>query len=135
MRLWGVRGPGPPPRQQAYLDTVTSRGFSLVTKQLNTVMQADGTQTPKANLPIGIVLDMFNTIDHDAMAMLVSGNGDFERPFPWLRTRGKRWVVLSTHGFVARERREVAGMHDIDFQDRRERVERDGMARTLACDR
>ena len=68
---------------------------------------------------------MFNTIDHYDMAMLVSGDGDCERPLPFLRARGKRFVVLSTHGFIARELREVAGMHYIDFQDIRERVQRE----------
>jgi uncharacterized LabA/DUF88 family protein len=115
----------PDARQQAYLDTVTRLGFSLVTKQLKTIMQADGTTTQKANLDIEIVLDMFTTIDHNDIAMLVSGDGDFERPLQLLRARGKRFLVLSTQGFIARELREVAGMHYIDFQDIRERVERD----------
>jgi uncharacterized LabA/DUF88 family protein len=96
-----------------------------VTKQLKTIMQADSTPTQKANLDIEIVLDMFNTIDHYDMAVLVSGDGDFERPLQLLRARGKRFLVLSTHGFVARELREVAGMHYVDFEDIRERVERD----------
>jgi uncharacterized LabA/DUF88 family protein len=56
--------------------------------------------------------------------MLVSGNGDFERSLQLLRARGKRFIVLSTQGFVARELREVAGMHFIDFQDIRASVER-----------
>ena len=42
----------PDARQQAYLDTVTRLGFALVTKQLKTIMQADGTSTQKANLDI-----------------------------------------------------------------------------------
>jgi uncharacterized LabA/DUF88 family protein len=88
-------------------------------------MQADGTPTQKANLDIEMVLDMFNTIDHYDLATLVSGDGDFERPLQLLRARGKRFIVLSTQGFIARELREVAGMHFIDFQDIRERVERD----------
>jgi uncharacterized LabA/DUF88 family protein len=70
----------PDARQQAYLDTVTRLGFSLVTKQLKTIIQADGTPMQKANLDIEIVLDMFNTIDHYDIAVLVSGDGDFERP-------------------------------------------------------
>jgi uncharacterized LabA/DUF88 family protein len=115
--------------QQAYLDTVIRLGFALVTKQLKTIMQADGTQTQKANFDIEILLDMFNTIDHYDMAMLVSGDGDFARPLQLLRARGKRFCVLSTHGFIARELREVAGMHYIDFQDICERVERDCTAR------
>jgi len=115
----------PDARQQAYLDTVTRIGFSRVTKQLKTIMQADGTPTQKANLGIEIVLDMFNTIDHYDLAMLVSGDEDFERPLQLLRARGKRFIVLSTQGFVARELREVAGMHFIDFQDIREQVKRE----------
>jgi uncharacterized LabA/DUF88 family protein len=100
-------------------------GFLLVTKQLKTIMQADGTQRQKANLAIEMVLDMFTTLDHYDLAMLVSGDGDFERPLQLLRARGKRFCVLSTHGFIARELREVAGMYYIDFQDIHERVERD----------
>jgi uncharacterized LabA/DUF88 family protein len=115
----------PDARQQAYLDTLTRLGFSLVTKQLKTIMQTDGTLTQKANLDIEIVLDMFNIIDHYDMAMLVSGDGDFERPLQLLRARGKRFVVLSTQGLIARELREVAGMHYIDFEDIREHVERE----------
>ena len=115
----------PDARQQAYLDTVTRLGFALVTKQLKTIMQADGTSTQKANLDIEIVLDMFNTIDHYDLAMLVSGDGDFERPLQLLRARRKRFLVLSTLAFVARELREVAGMHYIDFEDIREHVERE----------
>jgi uncharacterized LabA/DUF88 family protein len=68
---------------------------------------------------------MFNTIDHYDLAMLVSGDGDFARPLQLLWARGKRFIVLSTQGFVARELREVAGMHCIDFPDIREQVERD----------
>jgi uncharacterized LabA/DUF88 family protein len=95
----------PDARQHAYLDTVTRLGFALVTKQLKTIMQADGTPTQQANLDIEIVLDMFNTIDHYDMAILVSGDGDFERPLQLLRARGKRFLVMSTHGFIARELR------------------------------
>lgn len=71
----------------------------------------------KANLDIEIVLDMFNSIEHYDMAVLVSGDGDFERPLQLLRARGKKFLIMSTQGFVAREIREVAGMHFIDFED------------------
>lgn len=114
----------PEARQQAYHDALTGMGFVLVTKNLKTILQTDGTQTQKANLDIEIVLDMFNTIDHYDMAVLVSGDGDFERPLQLLRARGKRFLVMSTRGFVAKELREVAGMHYIDVQDIRDTLER-----------
>jgi len=114
----------PEARQEAYLKALTYMGYSLVTKTLKNTVQEDGTLIQKANLDIEIVLDMFNTIDHYDMAVLVSGDGDFERPLQLLRARGKRFLVMSTHGFAAKELRDVAGMHFIDFQDIRKYVEK-----------
>jgi uncharacterized LabA/DUF88 family protein len=92
---------------------------------LKTIIQDDGTEKRKANLDIEIVLDMFNTIDHYDMAVLFSGDGDFERPLRLLKARGKRFLVLSTQGFVAKEIREVAGMHYLDVQEIREHIEKE----------
>ncbi|MFH0809023.1 MAG: NYN domain-containing protein [Pseudomonadota bacterium] len=114
----------PEARHDAYLKALTYMGYSLVTKNLKTVLQPNGTEKKKANLDIEIVLDMFNTIDLYNMAVLVSGDGDFERPLQLLRARGKNFLIMSTAGFVAKELREVAGMRFIDFQDIRAEVEK-----------
>jgi uncharacterized LabA/DUF88 family protein len=58
------------------------------------------------------------------MAVLISGDGDFERPLQLLRARGKRFLVMSTQGMIAEEIRREAGMHYIDFQDIRTEVEK-----------
>ena len=76
-------------------------------------------------MDIEIVLDMFNTIEHYDMAVLVSGDGDFERPMNLLKARGKRYLVMATRMFIARELREAVGMHYEDFRDIRELVEKD----------
>ena len=114
----------PEARQDAFLKALTYMGYTLVTKNLKTVLQANGVEKKKANLDIEIVLDMFNTINLYDMAVLVSGDGDFDRPLQLLRARGKHFLVLSTAGFVAKEIREVAGMRFIDFQDIRAEVEK-----------
>lgn len=111
-------------QQDNFLKALTYMGYSLVTKELKTIFQPDGTEKRKANLDIEIVLDMFNTIEHYDMAVLLSGDADFERPLGLLRARGKKFLVLSTQGFVAREIRAVAGMHFVDFQEIREEVEK-----------
>lgn len=116
----------PEAKQEAFLKFITYTGYSLITKDLKTIIQEDGTPKRKANLDIEIVLDMFNTIDHYDMAVLVSGDGDFERPLQLLRARGKRFLVVSTQGFVAKEIREVAGMHFVDFDNIRSQVARQG---------
>lgn len=114
----------PEAQQSAYMKALTYMGYTLITKNLKTIIQHDGDQKRKANLDIEIVLDMFNTISLYDMAILVSGDGDFDRPLQLLRARGKRFLVLSTAGFVAKEIREVAGARFIDFQDIRSEVEK-----------
>ncbi len=120
----GVEAP-PDARQENYLRALTNMGYVIVNKTLKQILQNDGSVRQKANLDIEIVLDMFNTIEHYDMAVLVSGDGDFERPLELLRARGKRFLVLSTQGVIAHELRTVAGMHYIDFRDIRDQVEKD----------
>ena len=119
----GVDAP-PEAKQEAYLKILPNIGYTLVTKTLKNIWMGDGNFKQKANLDIEIVLDMFNTIDSYDMAVLISGDGDFDRPLQLLRARGKRFVVMSTQGMVAEELRSVAGMHYIDFRNIRSEVEK-----------
>ncbi len=119
----GVDAP-PEAKQEGYLRMLPNIGYILVKKTLKNIWVSDGNFKQKANLDIEIVLDMFNTIDSYDMAVLISGDGDFDRPLQLLRARGKRFVVMSTQGVVAEELRAVAGMHYVDFQDIRAEVEK-----------
>jgi uncharacterized LabA/DUF88 family protein len=114
----------PEARQEQYVAALRNIGYSIYTKDVKEILNEEGVIDRKANLDIEIVLDMFNTIEHYDMAVLVSGDGDFERPLQLLRARGKRFLVMSTHGLVASELRDVAGLHYVDFRDIREQVER-----------
>lgn len=115
----------PEAQQQAYLNALANMGYSLVTKNIKTIHDAEtGDLKQKANLDIEIVLDMFNTIDNYDMAILVSGDGDFERALELLRARGKKFKVIATSSMVAKEIRSLCGMHYIDFQDIKEHVEK-----------
>lgn len=112
-------------RQKNFLDALPEMGYSLVTKPVKIIYDTDDNiPRKKANLDIEIVLDMFNTIEHYDMAVLVSGDGDFERALDLLRARGKQFLVVSTEGSIARELRHVAGMNYIDLQNIRGEVER-----------
>ncbi len=111
--------------QQGYLNALTHLGYALVTKPIKTIYdQSSDTFTQKANLDIEIVLDMFNTIENYDVAVLVSGDGDFERPLQLLKARGKIFKVLSTTNCVATELRNVAGMHYTDMQSIRTVLEK-----------
>lgn len=115
----------PEASQQSFLSALTYMGYSLVTKPLKTIYDGTNRQVvQKANLDIEIVLDMFNTIDSYDMAVLVSGDGDFDRALRLLRARGKRFKVIASQHFVASELRDVAGMHLIDMESIRNEIEK-----------
>lgn len=103
---------------------MASVGFAIVTKPVKHYYNDDGTTSAKANLDIEIVMDMFSTIDTYDMAVLVSGDSDFERALQMLRARGKKFKVFSTAACIAKEIRYICGMHFIDFTDIREQVEK-----------
>ena len=120
------------PQQENFLKALTYMGYALVTKPLRVVPMEDGTDRRKANLDVEIVVDMLTTIDSYDTAVLISGDVDFERPLQCLKSRGKRFLVMSTQGFVAREIRAIAGMHFVDFQDIRDHIEKETSPGRLA---
>lgn len=117
--------PGPDTKRDGYLNALTYMGYALVTKPVKLLPGQNGEpDRKKANLDIEIVLDMFNTIEHYDMAVLITGDSDFERALSLLRARGRKFMVMSTTGIVARELRSVAGMHFVDFTEVRDKIEK-----------
>jgi len=115
----------PEAKQQKFIDALPYMGYALVSKQIKEIYDSKtGATKRKANLDIEIVLDMFNTIEHYDMAVLISGDGDFERALQLLRARGKQILVIATEGFIARELRSLAGRHYTDLKDIRAEIER-----------
>lgn len=115
----------PEARQQPYLDALTYMGYSLETKHIKTIHDPEtGEEKQKANLDIEIAIDMFNTINRYDCAVLLSGDGDFERALRLLRDRGKSFVVLSSRGFLAHELRNVAGRHCINLESLKDEIKK-----------
>lgn len=108
----------PDAKQDAFLKALPTMGYSLVTKQIKSIFDSKtGKVKKKANLDIEIVMDIFNTIEHYDRAVLISGDGDFERVLRLLKAKGKQFMVIATDNFIARELREVAGRHYINLAD------------------
>lgn len=115
----------PDARQQGFLNALPRMGFSVVTKPIKTIYDTTtGTTKQKANLDIEIVLDMFNTIENYETAILVSGDGDFDRPLQLLKARGKNFVVMATDNFIAQELRATAGKHYVNLADLKAEIEK-----------
>lgn len=111
--------------QRKFYDKLAYIGYSLVTKPIKTIYDHDGNYiAQKANLDVEIVLDMFNMLDRYDMAILISGDGDFERALQQLKSRGKEVKVISTRGCVSSELVYTTGINYIDLLNIRENVER-----------
>ena len=111
--------------QKKYYDKLAYIGYSLVTKPVKTIYDhASGQSIQKANLDVEIVLDMFSMVDRYDMAILISGDGDFERAVQQLKSRGKEVKVISTRECVANELVYATGVNYIDMLSIREIIER-----------
>ena len=111
--------------QKKFHDMLAYLGYALVTKPVKTIYDhCSGQSLQKANLDVEIVLDMFNMIDRYDMAILISGDGDFERAVQLLKSRGKEVKVISTRGCVANELVHSVGIHYVDLLALKEVVER-----------
>ena len=109
--------------QKAFLEALPNMGYALVSKPIKTIYDtATGQTKRKANLDIEIVLDMFNTIENYDLAVLISGDGDFERALQLLKARGKKFLVIAADGYIAKELRAVAGKHYIRFEDIKDKI-------------
>lgn len=77
----------------------------------------------KCNLDIEIVIDMINTAERYDTAVLLSGDGDFERAVELLRSKGKEIVAVSTEGRIAKELINAVDRY-VDLRDLRSEIER-----------
>lgn len=112
-------------KQKRFIDALTYMGYTVRTKTLQENTDESGESFRRANLDIEIVTDLLTTTELYDVAVLLTGDGDFERPVEVLRARGKRVVVASIPEMTSYELRNAADEY-IDFKDIREAVERPG---------
>lgn len=91
------------PKQESFLSMLAHNGYSVVTKDIKVITDEDGESFQKANLDIEIAVDMMARLDAYDAAVLVSGDGDFERVLRYVRDRGKDVFVVSTQRRLAQE--------------------------------
>ena len=122
-------------KHQRYVKALQRMGFRVRTKPIKIYDKGDPEKhKAKANLDTSIVLDIMNGIDNFDLLVLISGDGDFEELLKTVETRGKRFVVISTHSFVAQEILLLAGQHYVDFNTIREEIEKDQSMRTRSVE-
>jgi uncharacterized LabA/DUF88 family protein len=114
----------PDPGTESFLRALTAMGYTVRRKPIKEFTdQETGNVIRKANLDIEIVIDMFNTVDLYDVAVLASGDGDFERAAELLRTKGKRIVGLGAQAMAAYDLVNATDRY-IFLEDIREHVEK-----------
>lgn len=92
----------PDPGTESFLRALTAIGYSVRRKPIKEILdQETGQVLRKANLDIEIVIDMFNTVELYDVAILISGDGDFERAVELIRSRGKRVIGVGLSSMAA----------------------------------
>ncbi|WP_291424828.1 NYN domain-containing protein [Deinococcus sp.] len=112
-------------KQKRFIDALTYMGYTVRTRVLREVTNENGDTYRHANLSIDLVTDLLMTGDRYDVAVLLTGDGDFERPVEVLRARGKRIVVASIPEMTSYELRNAADQY-VDLKDIRSEVERPG---------
>lgn len=87
---------------EGFLRALTGIGYTVRRKPVKEIIDHEtGSITRKANLDIEIVIDMLTTLEQYDVAVLVSGDGDFERAVELLRLRGKRIIGVGLRSMAA----------------------------------
>jgi uncharacterized LabA/DUF88 family protein len=119
----GVQVP-PDLSQRDFLTALRHLGFTVREKVIKeTFDQSSATTIRRANLDIEIVIDMFNTASRYDVAVLMSGDGDFERAAELLRSKGKEIIGVGTRGMIAAELENACDRY-IKLEDIRPEVEK-----------
>ena len=115
----------PDTTQNGTIDALTYMGYTVRTRPLREATDEHGDTYRRASLDIELVTDLLTGADRYDVAVLLTGDGDFERPVEALRARGKRVVVACIPEMTSYELRNAADEY-VDFKDIRTEVERPG---------
>ncbi len=124
----------PDPGMEGFLRALTGMGYTVRRKVVKEILDQETGQTiRKANLDIEIVIDMLTTADLYDRAILISGDGDFERAVEFLRGRGKRIDGLGVHAMAAYDLVNAMDRY-LYLEDLRDLVEKPSAATAVSGD-
>jgi uncharacterized LabA/DUF88 family protein len=95
------------------LDKARKSGFSVRSKEIKMILHYDDNgeflgKTPKCNFDVEIALDVMKKIEQYDTIMLFSGDSDFGKLLGYLKSKGKKIVVVSTRDRMSVELERVA---------------------------
>lgn len=90
-------------KQQGFFDKLKQWGYRIRTKEVKIIRQKDGTYIKKGNLDVELTIDAIKQMKYYSTAILMSGDSDFCALIKYLQQNGKKVIVISSKGHVARE--------------------------------
>jgi len=90
-------------KQRKFLDMLEIVGYEVRVKEVKQIKVAKNKYKWKGNLDVELALEMVELKDDYDTAVLISGDSDFAIVLEKLKIAGKKVVVISTRGRVAKE--------------------------------
>lgn len=95
------------------VDKARKSGFRIKTKEIKMIPRYDENgkyigKIPKCNFDVEITMDMLMKINKYDSVMLFSGDSDFGSLLGYLKSKGKKIIVVSTRNRMSRELEKVA---------------------------
>ena len=89
--------------QSKFLDMLDINGYIVRTKVVKKIKDHQGGYRWKNNLDMELAFEMVDTKESYDTAVLLSGDSDFDVPIKRIKQAGKRIMVMSTRGHIAKE--------------------------------
>lgn len=103
-----------------FLLFLKSNGYKVVAKPVKEIKDNKGVLVQrKANFDVEIAVDALDTLDQFDTFVLFSGDSDFAYLVNYLKTKGKKTVIISTRWHIARELIESADVYKDIYKLRR----------------
>ena len=90
-------------KQSAFIRKLESSKYRVTSKEVKFIKVPGVSDIPKGNLDIELALDAFRSRDTFDTFILFSGDSDFAYLLDLLKQDGKRVIVVSMRGHIARE--------------------------------
>jgi uncharacterized LabA/DUF88 family protein len=100
-------------KQAKFLDMLEINGYIVRTRVIKKIKSHDGGYRWKNSLDMTLAFEMVDTKEKYDSAVLMSGDSDFDVPIDKIKEVGKRIIVISTRGHIAKELLERAKFLDL----------------------
>lgn len=90
-------------KQNKFLRKLSKLGYKVYSKEVKFIRISKEKSIPKGNLDVELAVDMVTRYEEYETAVLFSGDGDFAYAVDFIKKKGRRIIVISTRGHVAKE--------------------------------